>query len=123
MSETTAVPESRTAAVISEHVERNPGVCGGKPHIIGHRIKVQHIVLWHERLGLSPDEIVSQHPGLSLADVYAALAYYWDHRAEIDADIKADEEYVARLQAQAPPSLLQQKLALRHAQDDSVSSG
>ena len=73
--------------VISEHIEITPGVCGGKPRIAGHRIKVQHVVVWHQRMGMSPDEIVSQYPGLTLADVHAALAYYWDHQEQIEEDI------------------------------------
>ena len=36
-------------------------VAGGKPRIAGHRITVQHIVIWHERMGLSADEIASNH--------------------------------------------------------------
>jgi uncharacterized protein (DUF433 family) len=83
--------------VISEHVGVKPGFCGGKPHILGHRIKVQHIVVWHERMGTSPTEIVVRHPTISLSDVHAALAYYHDHRDEIDADIVAEEKYAAEI--------------------------
>lgn len=94
-----------------EHIEVMPGHCGGKAHVAGHRIKVQHIAAWHERLGRSPDEIVAEHPGLTLADVYAALAYYYDHRDEIDADIRADAEFAAGLMSNSPFSLLRQKLS------------
>ncbi len=107
-------PSSAVVPAIAEHIEITPGVCGGKPRIAGHRIKVQHVVMWHERMGLSPDEIISQHPGLTLADIYAALTYYWDHREQIDADIKADEEFANELKAKSPPSLLQKKLARQH---------
>ena len=78
------------------HIAISEDVAGGKPRIAGHRITVQHIVIWHERMGLSADEIASNH-GLSLADVYAALTYYYDHRQEIDEAILADESYVAEL--------------------------
>jgi hypothetical protein len=44
---------------------------------------------------MSPDEIVSAYPSLTPSDVYAALAYYHDHRADIDADIKADDDHDA----------------------------
>lgn len=47
-------------SVISEHIEITPDVCGGKPRIAGHRIKVQDIVIWHERMGLSPDELLAK---------------------------------------------------------------
>ena len=79
---------------IIEHIEITPGVCGGKPRIVGHRIKVQDIVIWHEKMGMSPDEIVSQYPGINLSDVYAALAYYYDHLEEIRLYIEEDKKYV-----------------------------
>ena len=78
------------AEVIREHIEIVPGAGGPKPRIAGHRIRVQDVAVWHEKLGMSPDEIVHDHPTITLADVYAALAYYWDHRDEIERAI-ADE--------------------------------
>lgn len=95
-------------SVISEHININPDICGGKPHIVGHRIKVQDIVIWHEKMGMSPDEIVSQYPSITLSDVYAALAYYHDRIQEIREQIQADEAFAGELQAQTP-SLVQQK--------------
>lgn len=79
-----------------QHIETTPGVCGGKPRIAGHRIRVEDIVLWTEQ-GQSVDEIVSSFPQLSLADVHAALAYYFDHQPEIDSDIRRDDEFIAQL--------------------------
>ena len=106
-----------------EHVVVRPGHCDGKPHIVGHRIKVQHIAAWHERQGLGPDEIVAEHPGLTLADVYAALTYYYDHRQQIDADMQADEAFAKGLRAASPssPSLLVNRLAYGHGSGDPVS--
>lgn len=78
------------------HIAISEDVAGGKPRIAGHRLTVQDIVIWHERLGRSADEIASDH-GLTLADVYAALSYYYDHRHEIDEAVLADESYVAEL--------------------------
>jgi uncharacterized protein (DUF433 family) len=78
------------------HIAISQEVAGGKPRIAGHRITVQHIVIWHERMGMSADEIASNH-GLTLADVYAALTYYYDHRQEIDEAILADDSYVVEL--------------------------
>ena len=51
------------------------GVCGGKPRIAGHRITVQNIAVWHEQMGMSPDEILLHYPSINLSDNYAALAY------------------------------------------------
>ena len=95
--------------VIAEHIEITPGVCGGKPRIAGHRIRVQDIVVWHEQMGMSPDEIVSRHPTITLADVYAALAYYHDHLEEIRQHIQDSEAFVRQLQDKIP-SKVQQKL-------------
>ena len=109
--------------VLDRYIEIKPGYCGGKPHITGHRIKVQHVAVWHEKLGQSPEEIVATYPSLTLAEVHAALAYYHSRRAEIEADIRADEEFVTQLRAKSGPSPLEQKLKERHAQDDSLPSG
>lgn len=95
--------------VITEHIEITPDTCGGKPRIAGHRIKVQDIVIWHEKMGMSPDEIVSSYSTINLSDVYAALAYYHDHLEEIRQHIKEDEEYIKELRANTS-SLVQQKL-------------
>ncbi len=96
-------------AVIAEHIEITPGVCGGKPRIAGHRIRVQDIVVWHEQMGMSVDEIVSRYPSITLADVYAALAYYHDHFAEIRQQMRESEIFVQELQSKIP-SKLQHKL-------------
>ncbi len=92
------------AVSLDRHIESTPDVCGGKPRIAGHRITVQNVVIWHERLGLSADEIAAEYD-LTLADVYAALAYYYDHRAEIDASIRKDEALVAQLRERTPSKL------------------
>ena len=89
--------------VSTEYIEITPGVCGGKPRIAGHRIKVQHVAVWHERLGKTAQQIVAEYPTLTLAEVHAALAYYYDHREQIDADIRAGEEFAEQLQPAPPP--------------------
>ena len=61
-------------------------------------------VLSNQRDGLTPDEIVLAFPTLTLADLYAALAYYFDSRAEIDADIRLTDEFDAQLSWTAPLS-------------------
>jgi uncharacterized protein (DUF433 family) len=119
----TATAPETVVSVIGEYVAIRPGYCGGKPHIRGHRIKVQHIAVWHERMGMVPAEIAATYPTLTLPAVYAALAYYHSHRAEIDADIAADERFVAEMKARSGPSKLEQRLAELHAQDDSVPPG
>lgn len=107
---------------LTRHIESRPEVCGGKPCIAGTRIRVQDIYVWHELRGLTPDEIVSQFPHLTLADVYAALTYYWDHREEIKRDLSAADELVESLKRKHP-SPLQRKLAATDAPNDSIPSG
>lgn len=46
---------------LDEHIVITPGVKSGRPHIAGHRISVQNIVIWHEWQGLSVDEIADSH--------------------------------------------------------------
>ena len=84
--------------VTSKHIEITPGVCGGKAPIAGHRIRVQDVVVWHEQKGMSPDEIVSWYPTITLADVYAALAYYHDNFHQIRQQIQEDEDLVRKMQ-------------------------
>jgi len=100
-----------------------PGIRGGRPRIDGHRITVDDVAVWHERLGMSPDEIASAYPSITLSDVHAALAYYYEHRAQVDALIREGEQFIEEMKAKAPPSLLRQKLQQRGADatDDSVS--
>ena len=76
--------------VIAEHIEIAPGSAGGEARIAGCGIKVRDVVIWHEKMGLSPREIVSRHPMLSLSDVHAALAYYYDRQAEIEQQIAGE---------------------------------
>jgi uncharacterized protein (DUF433 family) len=65
------------------HVERRPGVCGGEPVIKGTRITVA-LIAELEQMGKTADEIVALYPHLTHAQVYDALAYYYDNKEEID---------------------------------------
>jgi uncharacterized protein (DUF433 family) len=96
-------------ATSNEHIAITPDTCGGKPRIAGSRIRVQDIVTWHEQMGLTPDEIVSQYPTLTLADIYAALAYYHDNFDRIRQDLIESTQAVEKLR-QTNPSKLQAKL-------------
>jgi uncharacterized protein (DUF433 family) len=119
----TSIPPETVVPIIGEYIAIKPSFCGGKPHIAGHRIKVQHIAVWHERMGMSPEEIVATYPMLTLPAVCAALAYYHGHRDEIDADIEADEQFVAEMKAKTGPSKLQPGQEILHGQDDQVPPG
>ena len=75
------------------HISREPGVSGGQPIVEGTRIPVATLIRSHQ-LGMDFDEILAQFPSLTPASLHAALAYYFDHKAEIDELIQ---------DAQTPP--------------------
>lgn len=79
-----------------KYIVIDPDVLGGRPSIMGHRIGVIHVATWTQQ-GMSAQEIADVY-GLSLAEVYAALAYYYDHRGELDRQAAEDD---ARLAAYA----------------------
>lgn len=72
-------------------IERNPNLRGGRPIIAGTGTTVRTIA-GHYKLSLVAEEILTQLPHLSLAQIYAALAYYHLKTGEIEADIAADSE-------------------------------
>ena len=80
------------------YIVQDSEICGGQPRIDGTRIKVQHIALEYERLGWSADQICDAHPGLTLAQVHAAISYYYDHREKIEELLRKGEEFADSLQ-------------------------
>jgi uncharacterized protein (DUF433 family) len=100
-----------TTQSLDRHIVATPGTLGGKARIGGRRISVEDIAIWHVRLGKSVDEISAEYD-LSLAEVHAALAYYYDHQAEIDRDIREGHAFVKALR-NSSPSKLAKRLAER----------
>ena len=98
------------ADVVASRIEIVHGAAGANARIAGHRIRVMDVAIWSERLGMSPDDIVDAYPSLTLADVHAALAYYWDHRAEIEREIEEDRAAVAEFRRRIGPGPLAEKL-------------
>ena len=94
--------------LLYQHIEITPGIVDGKPRIAGHRITVHDIVVWHERLGKSADEIATEYD-LDLSAVYAALAYYFDHRERIDQELEESKTFAEALRLKTP-SRLREKL-------------
>src|SRR5262245_26482307 len=115
-------PNIPPVASIAEHIVATPCTCGGKPRIAGHRIRVQDVAIWHERLGYSVDEIIAHYPQLTLAEVHAALAYYYDHRDEIQYDIAEADVLVERLKREIPTKL-REKLSQRDARPNTLPPG
>ncbi len=75
------------------------------------RVRVAQIVMDYLAHGWSVDEMCRQHPYLTPAEAHAAMAYYFDHKAEIEAEIEADwhEAEEARIQATPPPFVMRLK--------------
>ena len=78
-------------------ITRSTNVRGGRPRIAGTGVTVRCIVGWY-KLGLEPEEIVDEIPHLTLAQVYAALAYYHANRDEIEKDLAEEEAEAVRLE-------------------------
>jgi len=76
--------------VMHPHITSDPDVCGGSPRVAGTRFSVRIIVGYVLHQGVTPEELHATFSHLSLAAIYDALAYYYDNREEIDAEIKAD---------------------------------
>ena len=89
---------------LDQHIELTLTPSGRRPRIAGRRITVADVVIWHERLGRSPDEIAADHD-VTLADVHAALAYYFDHRDEIERHVAEDRAFADMLRQQIPSKL------------------
>ncbi len=80
----------------------------GTAVIEGTRFKVKHLALDKTAYGLAPEEMQAQHPQLTLGQIYSALAFYEDHRAMVDAEIRRDLEAADVLQAE-PMQLTQRR--------------
>jgi uncharacterized protein (DUF433 family) len=86
------VMATAAAATTYPHITKTPGVCGGKACIDGTRVRVMDIVVLHEK-GLAPEAMLTHYSSraLTLAEVHAALAYYYDHKDEIERSFEKDE--------------------------------
>ena len=82
---------------IGSLIARSDDVRGGRPRVAGTGVTVQRIVGWYKQ-GLTPEEITTEIPHLSLAQVYAALTYYHANRDKIEADMAAEEAEAQQLE-------------------------
>lgn len=90
-----------------EHVLLNEQ---GEPVIGGTTMKIKELVAERLAWGWSPEELLLNHPYLTLGQIFSALAYYADHQTEIDKAIEADLQYVTELRRNAKPSPLVARL-------------
>jgi uncharacterized protein (DUF433 family) len=100
-----------TVTDIGTLIEQTPGICGGRPCIAGTGVSVLRIAGWY-KLGWTPEEISRRIGHISLAQVYAALAYYHANQEAVEAEMAAEEadydrlrqeHHAARAQTQAQP--------------------
>jgi uncharacterized protein (DUF433 family) len=101
------------AIALDRYIETSPDVRGGRPRIANTRLTVADIVLMYVRLGQSLEEIAGKYD-LSLAAVYAAMAYYYDHQEEIDRSITADHEFAEAFRNNNLSPLRSKLQALKH---------
>ncbi len=92
-----------TLTDIGSLIVRSSTIRGGRPRIAGTGVTVMRIVSWYKQ-GLSPEEIADRFGHLTLAQVYASLAYYHANRGEIEEDLANEEtETVSLTQQSAQP--------------------
>jgi uncharacterized protein (DUF433 family) len=89
----------QAARTLPVHIDET----GPRPVLVGTDIKVAQIAWEYEHHGMTPDEIVDAHPHISLADVHAALAYFYDHMDAIRADWLVTDEIIAEMMKRFPP--------------------
>ncbi len=82
----------------------------GVAWVAGANTKVKEIVLDKLAYGWSPEEMHFQHPHLSMAQIHAALAYYYENQNKLDDEIRRDLEEVDQLRSQSESSVLRSKL-------------
>ena len=80
------------------------------PFIKGTSMKVVELVTSVQAYGWSPEELHFQYPHLSMSQIYSALAYYWEHKIEIDADMKLRLERSEKLRQDSGESPLAKRL-------------
>ena len=83
------------------------------PVIAGTTMKVRELVAERLAWGWSPEELLLNHPYLTLGQVFSALAYYADHQTEIDQAIDAEVDYMDKLRAKTQPSPLVLRLKMQ----------
>jgi uncharacterized protein (DUF433 family) len=91
-----------TVTDIGSLIVRSDDIRGGRPRIAGTGVTVRRIVGWYKQ-GLTPEEIITEVPHLSLAQVYAALTYYHANREEIEVDLATEAAEAQHLEMQQAP--------------------
>lgn len=107
----------------TQHIEFRKNRRGeDRAYIVGTRVRVRDIYSHAEVRGQMPEEIVAALPHLTLAQIHAALAYYFENRDAILDEVRSDNDFVDVMRAKLGPGPLEQKLKGTDA-DDTVPSG
>ncbi len=80
------------------------------PTITGTTIKVVEIIVPIKTYGWTPENLHEQHPYLTMGQIHSALAYYWDHQEELDADMEQRYQFTEKLRREASESPIVEKL-------------
>ena len=88
----------------------------GIAYIAGTAMKVAHVAIDAEMWGMTPQQIQENYPRLSLAQIHAALSYYYDHRDVIDAQIAQEAAEYEQLRAEFPNPFTREQLYERWQQ-------
>jgi len=96
-----------TTSTEYKHILLDDRAC---PYIEGTSMKLVELVTSIHAYGWSPEELHFQYPHLNMSQIYSALAYYWEHKQEIDADVKRRFEYSEKLRLEAGESALAKRL-------------
>ena len=73
-------------------------------------VKVVEVVMSKQAYDLTPEELHAQYPHLSLAQIHAALAYYYDHQEELDAEMARRASLAAETRGRTEDKALQKRL-------------
>jgi uncharacterized protein (DUF433 family) len=82
---------------VYSHITKIPGVCGGYATIDGHHIRVIDVIYLH-KWGYSQEKMLETYPSLNLAQIYAAISYYYENQSELDEEIRESEEFFDRME-------------------------
>jgi uncharacterized protein (DUF433 family) len=80
------------------------------PIIAGTTMKVVELITSVKAYNWTPEQLLENYPHLTLSKIYSALAYYWDHKEELDADRSRRYQYAEKMRREAGESPLVKKL-------------
>jgi uncharacterized protein (DUF433 family) len=82
----------------------------GTPFITGSTMKLVELITSVRAYGWSPEQLKDNYPHLSMSQIYSAMAYYWDHKPEVDAEVNRLDQWSAQMRQASGESNISQKL-------------